>query len=104
MRRRPGACHKTFSLTKSVKLSPSAAGRGFASVLVPLALVAVSAFGLDTSKLKPRGYVNDFASALDAPGAQRLEAYCTQLQTATGAQLAVVIVPTLDGEPIEDAS
>ncbi len=74
------------------------------SLLTLLAFSLTQATALDTSKLKPHGYVNDFAGVLDAPGAQRLEAYCTQLQAATGAQLAIVLVPSLEDEPIEDVS
>ncbi len=74
------------------------------SPILALLALAAHAYALDTSKLKPHGYVNDFAGVLDAPGAQRLEAYCTQLQAATGAQLAVVLVPSLEDEPIEDVS
>jgi uncharacterized protein len=73
-------------------------------LLALLAFTAMHGYALETSKLKPHGYVNDFASVLDPRGAQALEAYCTQLDAATGAQLAVVLVPTLDGEPIEDAA
>lgn len=74
------------------------------SLVAFLALAIPHASALDTSKLKPHGYVNDFAGALDPRGAQALESYCTQLEAATGAQLAVVLVPTLDGEPIEDVA
>ena len=69
-----------------------------------LVFAALPAHALDTSKLKPHGYVNDFAGVLDAPGAQRLEAYCAQVEAATEAQLAIVLVPSLDGDPIEDVS
>jgi uncharacterized protein len=67
-------------------------------------LVAPPAWALDTSKLKPTGYVNDFAHVLDAGGAQSLEAYCANLERVTGVQMAVVLVPSLDDEPIEDAA
>lgn len=67
-------------------------------------LLASGAFALDTSKLKPTGYVNDFAHALGGRGAQELEAYCANLEQATGAQMAIVTVDTLDGEPVEDAA
>jgi uncharacterized protein len=67
-----------------------------------LAALAVSAFALDTSKLKPSGYVNDFAHALDPAGKARLEAYCTTLEQTTGVQMAIVTVDTLDDEPAED--
>ena len=65
-----------------------------------IAVLAASAlFGLDTSKLKPTGYVNDFAHVLDPAGKQRLEAYCGNLERVTGAQMAIVLVDTLDGDP-----
>ncbi len=63
---------------------------------------AMSAFALDTSKLKPSGYVSDFAHVLDPAGKARLEAYCTTLEQSTGVQMAIVTVDTLDDEPAED--
>ena len=75
---------------------------GRIALLAALALPAVLA--LDTSKLKPTGYVNDFAHALDPAGKQRLESYCADLERSTGTQMAVVLVDTLDGEPVEDVA
>ena len=75
-----------------------------AALFAFLAFASTHADALDTSKLKPHGYVNDFAGALDPRGSQALETYCTQLEAATGVQLAVVLVPTLEGEPIEDVA
>lgn len=69
-----------------------------------LALLSPAVFGLDTSKLKPTGYVNDFAHVVDAASAQRLEAYCANLDRTTGAQMAVVLVDSLQDEPIEDVA
>ncbi|MGH9558949.1 MAG: TPM domain-containing protein [Bryobacteraceae bacterium] len=68
------------------------------------ALLASTLLGLDTSKLKPSGYVNDFARALSPAAKQRLEAYCGEVERATGAQMAIVLVDSLDNEPIEDAA
>src|SRR5690242_18465224 len=62
------------------------------------------ALALDTSKLKPTGYVNDFAHAIDARSAAEIEAYCGAVERATGAQFAVVTVDTLDDEPVEDVA
>jgi len=73
------------------------------SVLLSVA-TATLALGLDTTQLKPRGYVNDFAGALDARGAQVLETYCAQVEQATQAQIAIVIVKSLDDDPIEDVA
>lgn len=72
------------------------------AILAILAMSAVSASALDTSKLKPSGYVNDFAKALDPAGMARLEAYCAALETSTGVQMSIVTVDTLDDEPVED--
>lgn len=69
-----------------------------------LALTAAWAWSLDTSKLKPTGYVNDFAHKLDPAGEQALESYCANLQRLTGVQMAIVTVDSLDGEPVEDAA
>ena len=76
----------------------------FAPWVVVLALAALPASGLDTKALNPTGYVNDFSSTLDASSKQTLEAYCANLERVTGVQMAIVLVPTLDGEPIEDAA
>jgi uncharacterized protein len=75
-----------------------------AALLALPMLLAPTASALDTSKLKPTGYVNDFAHVLDARGAQSLEAYCANLERVTGVQMAIVLVPALDDEPIEDAA
>jgi uncharacterized protein len=77
--------------------------RHFCAVLTIL-LAGVPASALDTSKLKPRGYVNDFANVLDSAGAQKLESYCAQVEKATGVQIAIVTVKSLDQEPIEYAA
>jgi uncharacterized protein len=68
------------------------------------ALLVPAAFGIDTSKLKPAGYVNDFAQVLDAAGEQRLQAYCGNLERVTGAQMAIVTIRSLEDDPIEDVA
>jgi uncharacterized protein len=67
-------------------------------------LFAGLAFGLDISKLEPRGYVSDFAGVLDANSSAAIETYCANVERATGAQFAVVLVDSLDGDTVEDAS
>jgi uncharacterized protein len=62
------------------------------------------AAGLDTSKLKPSGYVNDFAHVIDAQSAAQIEAYCGNVERATGAQFAIVTVDSLEDEPVEDVA
>lgn len=62
------------------------------------------AVALDTSKLKPTGYVNDFAHVLDPRDAAAIEAYSGNVERATGAQFAIVTVDTLEDEPVEDVA
>ena len=62
------------------------------------------AAGLDTSKLKPTGYVNDFAHVIDAGSAAQIEQYCGNVERATGAQFAIVTVDSLEDEPVEDVA
>ena len=58
----------------------------------------------DWSVLQPQGYMSDFAGVVDATARQRIEAYCAAVEKATGAQLAFVTIPDLDGEPAEDVA
>lgn len=55
----------------------------------------------DLASLKPQGYVSDFARVLDARARAELEDFCGRVEKATGAQIALVTIPSLDGEPVE---
>ncbi len=68
------------------------------------ASVTASLFALDLKSLKPQGYVSDFANVLDPQSRAQLEAYAGQMEQATGVQMALVTLPSLDGEPIEDVT
>jgi uncharacterized protein len=63
-----------------------------------------AASAVDWSALKPQGYVSDFAGVLDAGGKSQLEAYCAAVEQATGAHIALAIIPSLHREPIEDVT
>lgn len=54
--------------------------------------------------LKPQGNVNDFAGVLSADAKQKLAALCAEVDQKAMAQIAVVTVPSLEGEPIEQYS
>ncbi len=71
--------------------------------LFPL-LIALSAFAADFGALQPKGYVSDFAGVLDATTIQQINQYCGNVEQATGAQLAIVTINTLEGEPVEDVA
>jgi uncharacterized protein len=85
---------------------PSGRGRQNSSVakLFLALLLSAPAFAIDITKLKPTGYVNDFAHTIDAASEQRLEAYCGILERSTGAQMAIVTVDTLDGDDVTDVA
>jgi uncharacterized protein len=70
-------------------------------------ILAVTALvsGADFGALRPTGYVNDFAGVIRDPGIRReLEDYCRRVEDSTGAQIALVTLPSLEGEPIEDVA
>ncbi|MGB2888584.1 MAG: TPM domain-containing protein [Candidatus Acidiferrales bacterium] len=54
--------------------------------------------------LKPQGYVNDFAGVLNAPAKEKLSALCAEVDQKAQAQIAVVTISSLEGEPIEQFS
>jgi uncharacterized protein len=63
-----------------------------------------AASAVDWKSLKPEGYVSDFAHVVDPATRGRLESYCTAVEQSTGAQMALVTLPSLEGEPIEDVA
>lgn len=71
---------------------------------VALAWSAWSGWAMDWTTLKPEGCVSDFARVLDSPTRARLEAYCAALGQATGARMALVTLPSLQGEPAADVA
>jgi uncharacterized protein len=48
--------------------------------------------------------VSDFAHVLDPASRAQLESYAGRLEQATGVQMAIVTLDSLDGEPIEDVT
>ena len=73
-------------------------------VSVLAGLLAFTAAAVDWKALKPQGYVSDFARVLDDQGRARLESYCAAVERATGVQMALVTLPSLNGEPVEDVA
>jgi uncharacterized protein len=51
---------------------------------------------------KPQGYVNDFANVLSQPARDQLTTLCAEVDQKAHAQIALVTVPTTNGQPIED--
>lgn len=101
-RARLGGGHKARSVV-------GRASHGWAVVwLAPLAIVLLGGLfpavsqAEKVAELRPQGYVSDFAHVLNADATNRLNSLCLEVQQKTGAQIAVVTIKTLDGQPIED--
>jgi uncharacterized protein len=69
-----------------------------------LVLAAVPMAAQTIAAIQPEGHVSDFSRVLNAAHKAELERYCRRVQELTGAEIAVVTIPTLGGEPIEDAA
>ncbi len=73
----------------------------FAGALALLIAVPCAAFAY-TSPGKPTGYVNDFAAMLAAPEKTSLETKLAAFEKKTGDEIAVVTVPTIGDDYIEN--
>ena len=74
-----------------------------ARIFACLCLLASSRISAEkVADLAPTNYVNDFAGSLDSDSAARLNALCLEVEQKAHAQIAIVIVKTLDDVPIED--
>jgi uncharacterized protein len=70
-----------------------------------VAVLACSAgWAVDWKTLQPQGYVSDFANVIDASSKARIETYAAEVEHSTGAQMALVTISSLEGEPIEDVA
>jgi len=73
---------------------------GIVSVL--FLLTAFPARAENPKDIHPSGYVTDLAGVIAPDTTARLEALCLEVETKTGAQIAVVTVRSLNGESVED--
>lgn len=69
-----------------------------------IALFAAAAWAADPASLQREGYVNDFAGVLSAETKQEIGRYLKRVDDSAKAQIAIVTIPSLDGQPIEDFS
>ena len=74
------------------------------SIGLAAGLLAALALGADFAALQPEGYVSDFARVIPAQKKAELERYCKAVEASTGAEIALVTVPSLEGEPVEDVA
>lgn len=74
--------------------------RGWLALL--LLVLPIAALGQSVESLpQPTNYVSDFAHVMSPGAIRQLDAVCAQVDHEAHAQIAVVTVKTLDGEPVE---
>lgn len=88
----------------SLTFSPGKSTARFVFFFLLLIFGAASALAEQVKNLKPQGYVNDFAGVLGAPAKEKLAALCAEVDRKAGAQIAVVTIASLGGEPVEQFS
>src|SRR5215472_6494118 len=69
-----------------------------------LAGVSLSAEAVDWGVLPSQGYVSDFAHVVDQASRVRVEAYCGAVERDTGIEIAIVTIPSLQGEPVAEVA
>jgi uncharacterized protein len=74
------------------------------AVLLLVCCAALPVFAQVAIPAKPTGYVSDFANVLSQSARDQLTALCTEVDRKAKAQIFVVTVPSLNGQPIEDYS
>jgi len=72
--------------------------------LLAVAALALCGRAADFGALKPDGYLSDFAKVVAPAQKQAIEEYCKRVEDSTGAQIALVTLTTLEGEPIDDVA
>ena len=72
--------------------------------IAAIVLCCHTAHAVDWKALKPQGYVSDFAGVLQPAQKAQLEQFCGTVEHSTGAQMALVTISSLEGEPIEDVA
>ncbi|HTV57516.1 MAG TPA: TPM domain-containing protein [Verrucomicrobiae bacterium] len=76
----------------------------FIWIFLAFLLAASASPAQSPQKIKPTGYVLDYAGVLSPAARDRLTDLCTQVDKLAQAQIAVVTVKSLDGRAIEDYS
>lgn len=65
---------------------------------------ASTLLAVDWSKLTAEGYVSDFAHVIDPSSRASIDRYLASLEQASGAQIAIVTIDTLEGEMVDDVA
>lgn len=78
--------------------------RRIAMAAAMAAVWAAALPGADFAALRPEGHVSDFAQVIGAERKAELERYCKAVEASTGVEIALVTIPGLEGEPVEDVA
>jgi uncharacterized protein len=70
--------------------------------LLVVILLAATSRAEKIADIRPQGYVTDLAGVIDPRTKQKIEALAYEVEQKTEAQIGVVTVKSLEGEPIED--
>jgi uncharacterized protein len=77
--------------------------RAWSAVAILAAVLAFPLLGkVDVDKLKPQGYLSDYAGVVDDASRAEIESYCTHVEQALSIQLGAVTISTIEDEPPED--
>src|SRR6266478_1864308 len=74
------------------------------AALLHCLLLSSASFGAadDIKKIHPTGYVSDLAGVISPKAKSQLEALCAEVEQKTGTQMAIVTVPSLESESVEN--
>jgi uncharacterized protein len=62
---------------------------------------AAAGWAVDWKALRPQGHVSDFAGVVDPGSKSPLETYCGEVERAAGVDIVLVVLPSLENEPVE---
>ena len=86
------------------RYSPLSGCRYLGVVAAMVLSFAWSSYAEKPKDLRPQGYVSDFAGILSDLTKNKLDAICEEVDHKAQAQIAIVTVKSLEGEPIEQYS
>ena len=67
-------------------------------------ICTAAGWAADWKQLKTQGCVTDYAGVVDSASRRDLDAYCAALERSTGAQLSMVVIASLQKEPVDDVA
>src|ERR1700722_1288714 len=76
-------------------------GLRWLSILCGFVVLATAVTAQKLDELKPQGYVNDFAGVLSQSTKNQLTALCKEVDQKAQAQISIVTIKTLNGQPAQ---